>query len=156
MTYYKVTARLLLILAMLLLPSQGNAVPFSPGKFGLGIIVGEPQAGITMKYWKTSSTAIDGAAAWSSNYWTVFHGDYLVHLPNVISVASGTMPIYYGIGGFVRSYHWTRAGVRLPVGIAYMPPAHPLEFFLELAGYLGLVPSTSFDVGVGLGGRYYF
>jgi hypothetical protein len=132
------------------------AKPGTGGNFGLGIIVGDPNAGISMKYWNSQTTAIDGALSWSSDHWLSIHGDYLIHLPRLIQVEQGTLPLYYGLGGFVRSDHFNHAGVRIPVGLAYLLPRLPLEFFLELSANLALVPSTDFFLGLGLGGRYYF
>jgi hypothetical protein len=142
--------------ALVLTSAELHAKPGVGGDFGLGIIVGEPNAGISMKYWNSQTTAIDGAISWSSSRWVSLHGDYLVHLPKLIQVQRGTMPVYYGIGGFIRSYFYTHAGVRVPVGIAYLLPSHPLEFFFELAANLGIAPGTEFFLGIGLGGRYYF
>jgi hypothetical protein len=156
MNYGILIVRIILLLSFFTLPKTAAARPAGAGQFGLGIVIGDPNAGIAMKYWRTPTTAIDGAVSWSSFGSIGLHADYLVHVPNLIKVEQGLMPIYYGIGGFVRTHHYSNAGVRLPVGIAYLLPQHPLEFFLELSGHLGLVPDTLFSLGIGLGGRYYF
>ena len=54
---------------------------FSPGKgdTGLGLIAGNP-TGISFKYFTSTTTAIDAAAAWSfSDEWIMIHTDYLWH-----------------------------------------------------------------------------
>ena len=147
---------LCLPLALLLTAGKSQAKPGAGGNFGLGLIIGNPDAGVSMKYWNSPTTAIDGALSWSSHNWASFHADYLVHLPKLIQVQQGTMPVYYGIGGFIQSRHYELAGVRIPVGIGYLLPHQPLEFFFELAANLSIAPATEFFLGIGLGGRYYF
>lgn len=132
-------------------------------KFGLGIIMGEP-TGLSAKLWTGSSTAIDGALAWSFGSFGTFgsqgalyaHADYLFHNFNLIRVEKGRLPVYYGIGASVVLANSAGVGVRIPVGLEYLFANAPFDIFLEVVPMLALVPSTSFGVNAGLGARYFF
>lgn len=125
--------------------------------FGAGIILGEP-TGITIKQWTARTTAIDVAAAWSLERDGAFHvhADYLIHSFRVFSPRKGSLPVYYGIGGRVLSQKKNRAGIRFPVGLAYLFDRTPLEIFFEIGPVLDLIPATDISIGAGLGVRYYF
>lgn len=126
--------------------------------FGMGIIVGEP-TGLSAKLWTGSSNSFNFAAAWS------FKGpgallaqtDYVWHSFDLIPVATGKLPLYYGIGGRVIFYDDDLAvGVRIPVGLNYIFASAPIDIFLEVVPVMNLIPSTDFDVNGGLGIRFFF
>jgi hypothetical protein len=141
--------------------------------FGLGLIVGEP-TGISFKGWLANDRAFAGAVAW--RFWGGrafhIHGDYLFHNRTLIGVPRGSLPLYYGVGARVRTWHgghyyrWGRRyeyvgsrldlGIRFPVGLSYEFDGAPLDVFLEVVPTLDLIPGTAFDLGAGLGLRYYF
>lgn len=125
--------------------------------FGLGIIVGEP-TGVSFKYWTSSSTAFDGAVAWSFIDGGAFHihADYILHTFNLIPVPSGNLPLYYGIGGRLVLLDKTSFGVRVPVGLAYLFSGTPIDIFLEIVPILNLAPKTDFKINAAIGGRYFF
>ncbi len=127
--------------------------------FGAGVIVGEP-TGLSIKNWLTPTTAIDGAAAWSFEGRDSFHvhASYLIHNFNLITVDEGRASVYYGIGARARFREGmsTRAGVRVPVGLAYEFQQAPFELFAEVAPILDLSPSTDFSLNGAIGLRYYF
>ncbi len=128
--------------------------------FGLGVIIGEP-TGISGKLWLSGGTAIDGAVAWSSEKHADFqiHADYLVHKFNVISVRKGRLPLYYGIGGRLRTWdgdHDNNVGVRFPVGLDYLIAGAPLDIFFELVPILDIAPDTDLEFNGALGIRYWF
>jgi hypothetical protein len=128
---------------------------YAQGKFGLGIILGEP-TGISTKVWMPGNTAIDGAIAWSFANKSALHihADFLLHNFNVFS---RVVPLYYGIGGRIKFRESeTRIGVRIPVGIAYDIPSTQIDLFLEIVPLLNLNPSTSFTMNGAVGGRFYF
>lgn len=124
---------------------------------GLGLILGEP-TGLSLKSWLGNRTALDFAAAWSfaNNDSLHFHADYLVHDFSQFKVKKGKLPLYYGIGGRVKTEKKSRIGVRIPVGVCYIFEKTPLEIFFELAPLLDLVPKTDFGITGGIGIRYYF
>lgn len=138
-------------------------------KLGIGIIAGEP-TGVTLKKWQDSRVAIDMAAAWSfsENDSFQFHMDYLVHDYTIFRSAGvkGKLPLYYGIGGRIklkdndnnrnRNNDDTLVGVRVPIGVAYLLPQDPFEFFGEIVPTLDVAPDTDLDINAALGFRYYF
>ena len=141
--------------------------------FGAGIILGEP-TGISLKGWISGDKAIDGAVAWSLREGAYFsiHADYLFHNMDLIKLAKGKLPLYYGPGLRMRSWnghrywnhgHWhdhdgnrTSLGIRFPVGLDYLPAKGPVDIFLELVPGLDLIPATDFDITGAIGARYWF
>jgi len=131
------------------------------GKFGLGIILGEP-TGISGKIWMGEKTAWDAALAWSSsNYGNDngamhVHVDYLLHYYSLINAPSGKLPFYYGIGAKVTLANDTYVGVRVPLGLDWIFAGPPLDVFLELVPTLNIVPGMDFGINAGIGIRYNF
>lgn len=126
-------------------------------EFGLGIIVGEP-TGVSFKYWTGGNTAFDGAVAWSfiDGGALHIHADYILHSFNLIPVASGSLPFYYGIGVRIKFLDDAGIGVRVPVGLAYLFDDTPIDIFLEVVPILDLAPKTDFKINAAIGGRYFF
>jgi len=128
--------------------------------FGLGIITGEP-SGISGKLWLSDKTAVDGAVAWSleTNANFQIHGDFLMHDFNLIKVKKGSLPVYYGIGGRIRTWDNNgddNVGVRFPFGLNYIFQSKRLDLFLEVVPVLDLAPSTEVQFNGALGFRYFF
>jgi len=125
--------------------------------FGLGVIVGEP-TGVSFKYWTDSNSAFDGAVAWSfiDGGALHLHADYILHSFNLIRVASGSLPFYYGIGGRIKFLDDAGIGVRVPVGLAYLFGGTPIDIFFEVVPILDLAPKTDFKINAAIGGRYFF
>lgn len=132
---------------------------------GLGVIVGEP-TGLSLKAWIGGGGAVDVAAAWSfeGRDYLRFHVDYLRHF-SPIEISSGSLPLYYGIGGRIgileNGYRGAadddiRLGLRIPFGITYLFGRAPLDIFLEIAPVVDLIPSTDVDLDGGVGIRFYF
>ena len=150
----------------------------SSGNLGLGIMLGEP-TGLTLKNWLSSTRAFDLGVTYSfGNYFAVL-GDYLFHFPGAFSssarsdVANDFVP-YLGIGaiaffdtgsnGIERNGFFRRndlgssvgLGVRIPLGLEFLPRSAPIGIFAEIVPGLGVIPSTfGFIEGV-VGGRFYF
>ncbi|MEW6055217.1 MAG: hypothetical protein AB1540_01270 [Bdellovibrionota bacterium] len=137
---------------------------------GLGVMFGEP-SGITLKSWNSPTTAFDLALSYSFFGFFEILGDYLWHFPRVFK--SDQFIPYLGAGGvlffdtseprssnnrFFRSD--TRRsvgfGVRVPVGIEFLPQKVPLGVFAEIAPGVGLAPSTFTFLDGSIGARYYF
>ena len=131
-------------------------LPQSRG-FGLGIVIGEP-TGLSAKLWTSSSNALDFAAAWSfkGDGHLLLQADYVWHSFDLIRVSSGRLPLYYGIGGRVIFADDPLVGVRIPVGLNYQFATAPIDIFVEIVPILDLIPSTDFDLGGGLGVRFWF
>jgi len=150
--------RLVLILALLVTLFFCTATVAQDRGFGLGIIVGEP-TGLSFKKWRSDTTAIGGAVAWSfgKENELYLHGDYLVHNFHVFQVEKEKLAPYYGIGGRIKIVKdESRLGVRIPLGINYIFEKAPLDIFFEFVPLLDLVPSTNFEVNGAIGIRYLF
>ena len=124
---------------------------------GLGIILGEP-TGISVKYWTSRITAVDGAIAWSlgKHDRMYFHGDYLWHNDRIINITRGRLPIYYGVGARLGFNGDSSLGIRGVIGLDYQFATIPLDIFLELVPVMNLAPSTDFDFNGAIGVRYFF
>ena len=145
-----------------------NPITAQDHGFGMGIILGEP-TGLSAKAWTWTSNdnAFDFAIAWSFNNYhhdndyhndgsVLLQADYVWHFFNAISVSSGKLPIYVGIGARVVLADDPNFGIRIPVGIDYLFADAPIDIFLELVPILDLSPSTDFGIGGGIGIRYWF
>jgi len=132
---------------------------------GVGIILGEP-TGLTGKYWFDQSSAVDVHLSFDfSDDAFALISDYLIHF-NVFKPNSSAidLPVYVGIGGKLYARDDGNddddddigLGVRAPVGLSLLLTQAPLEFFVEIALGLRIIPGTDADIDGGIGVRYYF
>lgn len=128
---------------------------FAQHNFGIGVILGEP-TGLSAKLYTGSSNAFDFAAAWSfkGNGHLLLQADYVWH-SSLTRASSGELMLYYGIGGRVIFQDDPRFGARIPVGLDYQFTSAPIDIFLELVPILDLAPSTNFNLGGGIGVRFW-
>lgn len=156
---------ILLVSLPLMVTGQANAQGQNdPGRFGLGIMIGEP-TGITGKYWMSSRNALAGGIAWSyrghpdrrgrTNNLHL-HMDYQAHNFELFNVEQGMMGFYYGVGGRLRSGPNANIGVRIPLGLNYLFATNALEIYFEIVPILDLMPATELEGNGGIGLRYYF
>jgi len=124
---------------------------------GLGLIFGEP-TGLSAKMWTSERTAIDAAVAWSFSTpgWFHVHADFLIHNYDIITVSTGKLPLYYGVGAYTAFSSEFGLGVRVPLGLAYQFEGAPVDIFAEVAPGLALLPALRFYIGGGIGVRYFF
>jgi hypothetical protein len=161
---------LVALVVTLLAPLAATAQP-SPGSFGFGFILGEP-TGISLKGSLSRSNAWD--AAIGSSWFGSLHiqADYLWMI-NAFS--SSKVGLYAGLGGVVgigrgkgvifkgeqgKWYYYEdenaiAIGARVAFGLNAVPFSAPVEFFLEVAPLVGLVPAFGVGTQVGFGIRYY-
>lgn len=152
------TSRTALFLSALIFAAAADAQPPGGGRFGLGIVVGEP-TGVTGKVWLHPNHALDVTASWSFQADGFFAAiDYLFHSPPVARAASFDLPLYVGVGAALAAgrHHSAGIGVRVPLGVAFEFKPVPLELTLEVAPGAWLAPSTDFAIDGGVGLRYYF
>lgn len=146
------------LLALLVLIAS-NTFASEGGKYGLGIILGEP-TGITDKYFFNEESAIDFGAGWQISDTKNFqiYGDYLYHLNYILDVSEGTFPLFFGAGlrYVIREEDDDKLGIRLPVGLEYIVQNLPIRIFVELVPVLELTPDTELDLDGGVGVRYFF
>jgi hypothetical protein len=125
--------------------------------FGLGISIGEP-TGLSGKQWLSTDRAIDGGIAWSFRGEGYFHlhADYLWHFSSLGNPPVRILP-YVGIGGRLGARSGDAViGVRIPVGLVYLPRGAPIDLFVELAPILDLAPATEMEFDGSIGIRYFF
>jgi hypothetical protein len=161
---------LVALVVMLLSPLAASAQP-NTGSFGFGVILGEP-TGLSMKGSLSGSNAWDAAigASWFGKLH--IHADYLweinafssravglyLGLGGAVGIGRGSGVIFKGKGGEWYYYDDENAiGIagRVVAGINAMPFSAPLEFFLEVAPTIGLIPAFGVGTQVGLGIRFY-
>ena len=139
--------------------STGNMSSLT-GKFGAGLIVGEPTGG-SVKYWVNDNLAVDGALGWSTHDHTdlYLHSDVLWHNFDLIPVSQGRLPLYYGVGGLVRfrnDGNDNQIGIRVPVGVSYLFDNAPVDIFAEIGPALDVAPDVRGEVTGGIGVRFWF
>jgi hypothetical protein len=151
-----VMKKILSLLFLFIILFQMNSLAQNK-QFGLGIILGEP-TGLSAKLWTTNENAFDFAAAWSfrRDGRLLLQADYVWHIFNLIHVSSGKLPFYVGIGGRVILRDDPDVGVRIPFGLDYIFADAPVDIFFELVPILDLAPETDFDLGGGIGARFWF
>jgi hypothetical protein len=147
------------VLLALLVLIASNTFALEHGKYGLGIMLGEP-TGITDKYFFNEESAIDFGAGWQITDTKNFqiYGDYLYHLNYILDVSEGTFPLFFGAGlrYVIREDDDDGIGIRLPVGLEYIVQHMPIRIFVELVPVLDLTSDTEFDLDGGVGVRYFF
>ena len=121
---------------------------------GVGIALGQPM-GVTGKYWLSSTAAIDGAAGYHFNKNFDIHSDYLWHSFSSFEVQNGRLPFYFGMGGRVNLGNDSNFGMRLPLGVSYLPSNDPYEFFAEVAPVVRLLKNLGVDIDGVVGVRVY-
>lgn len=141
---------------ILLLTVFSLGVSAQDKNLGAGLIIGEP-TGFSAKYWLGSYDALDAGVAWSmTNGWFHVHADYLRHFFDVIPVEVGKLPLYAGVGARIGFGSEIVLGLRIPLGINYLFQDYPLDIFLEVVPGILITPDTQFDMGGGIGVRYWF
>ena len=126
--------------------------------FGIGAMIGGP-SGLSLKKWTSSTTAIDGGAAWSigKDPGIQVHADYLFHRSDFEGLIEDRSFAYYGIGGRMK---WgeedARIGVRIPLGVAYHFPDAPLDAFFEVVPVFDFLPESQLVLNLSIGMRFYF
>lgn len=145
------------ILLFLIFGSQiGEAQSRSAGDVGIGFQAGQP-TGLTIRIYKPNGWSPDFLAAWDLNdfFFLNLHGVRENHLGS-----SGTAHFFYGPGAFVgiddrpkELEDEVRAGVSGTFGFSFL--FDKLELFVQGTPRLELIDSTNFDVGGGIGLRFY-
>jgi hypothetical protein len=139
--------------------SMNRSMDDMTGKFGAGLVVGEP-TGPTAKFWISDAVAIDATMGWSlrDDRNIYLNADILWHNFDLIPAARGRAAVYFGAGPSIEFRHNddNRFGVRGPVGISYFPENTPVDIFVEIAPILDFSPGLRGDFNAGIGVRYWF
>ena len=141
---------------------------FAAGEgMGVGLIASHP-TGLTLKRWRSDTTAIDAAVEWetSDDDRLYFHASYLMHDFSLFKPenTSARLPLYYGVGAYVdikenrpgKENRDDVFGLRVPVGISMLFNSAPFEIFVELVPTLDLSPDMDLNFEAAFGGRFYF
>jgi hypothetical protein len=138
--------------------------------FGLGIILGAP-TGISSIYSMGNGHAIDAALSWDTggDDKLYVHSTYLTEFSKGLTIDEVTLDAYWGLGARLKVKEEdgdknsdndddveTKIGARASIGVKYFFQKVRIETFLEGSSVFNFVPKTGFDLGVALGGRYYF
>jgi hypothetical protein len=128
---------------------------YAQKNFGIGVILGEP-TGLSAKLYTGSNNAFDFAAAWSfkGSGHLLLQADYVWH-SSLARASSGELMLYYGIGGRIIFQNDARVGARIPIGLDYQFSTAPIDIFVEIVPILDLIPDTDFDIGGGIGVRFW-
>lgn len=162
-----------LTLATALYSGEAKAAVSEPsGKFGVGLILGEP-TGVTVKYDMNNVSAIDGGLSFRFDRYIMAYGDYHFKFDGAfgrdVNFFNQLTP-YIGVGAVIlvsndSDYHYFddkwrdddfALGIRVPVGIEWRTPRVPLGVFAEIVPGIAIVPGTDGFVQGGIGVRYFF
>src|SRR5882672_8164985 len=121
---------------------------------GIGTELGQPM-GVTAKYWLNSTMAVDGAMGYHFNHNFDMHSDILWHSFSSFDVSNGRLPFYLGAGGRVLLGDDSQFGLRLPLGVSYLPSSNPIELFAEIAPVIKIAPGIGVDIDGAVGIRVY-
>ncbi|MCB0413789.1 MAG: hypothetical protein KDD50_05620 [Bdellovibrionales bacterium] len=127
---------------------------------GVGVILVEP-TGLSANYNLRSNRSIDAAMGFPSGGLHL-HSTYLFHNLKPWTIDHTKVDWYVGIGGriltnaTVNDNKKTLIGPRGSVGARYFFIPDQLETFGELALIVNIIESSSADLDLGIGIRYYF
>ena len=149
--------RIALLLLLALGLTQQASAQAGPHRTGLGVVLGNPTS-LTFKTYPTApvfgSEALDVSAAWDFNDEFVFaQVHFLWENPLPTEPQFRT---FYGPGVFLGSTNTDEValGASFNAGLALWTGR--FEFFLQGTPRLSVIPATEFDLGAGLGARFYF
>jgi len=136
--------------------------------FGLGFVLGNP-SGLSAKIPSGPSNSInlilgyDANGRWNDNNANCcgdgrlyLGGDYVWYNYNLIHVAQGRLPFYYGPGAWASIANNSSFGLRIALGLEYQFANAPFDIFLEIGPGIRIMPNTNGVVSAGLGGRFFF
>ena len=155
--------RILLILIFIISThsfAQRNSI-----KNGIGLILGTPDAGISIKFMNSSYRHFNGAVAWSSGNdkndnndgYLHLHADYIFKKWKIFDRSATNFNTFLGAGLQLRTGPGDETfGVRIPLGLSYTFNEVPIDAFIELVPHIGLIPDTDFGIDAAFAIRFLF
>jgi len=145
----------------------------SRGKFGLGVHLGYPGNGLSLNYFLTKTTAIQGdLSLWSldGNWLGVgMRADFLWYPVRIARWGWGDLIWYWGPGANAHFVSLTgkgnkddkaSLGAELPVAIGLQFKEAPIDLNLEVVPVLNILDNKGLALGFGIAGalnaRWYF
>lgn len=132
-------------------------------KNGVGLIVGHPDVGISIKFLNSGYRHFNGAIAWSSGRndknndgYLYLHADYIFKKWRIFNRSATNFETYIGGGLQLKTGSDASFGIRIPFGLAYVFSEVPFDTFIELVPQIGLIPDTDFDIGAAFAIRFLF
>jgi hypothetical protein len=141
------------------------------GKFGVGVIIGNP-SGLTGKYWFDRTWALSFEAGFPGEAGSLlpsfaqpnvggsvdvtYHKYYIFGKRNWFAY---NCPIYFGGGvwTYLPNGGTPQTGVRGDLGVTMLFPGSPFDVFVQASPSVRLTNGVGYtNLGGGLGGRYYF
>ncbi len=148
---------LILILGVIVTHTSPAAAQNVDGNIGLGGQVGQP-AGISLKVYNPERMSFDFLAAYDLDNFFFLNVHGLFERPISDNEA---LNLIYGPGVFIGTYNRPRGadddvalGVSGRIGLNYY--IKQFELFIQITPRLEITPTTTADLGGGLGFRYYF
>ena len=145
---------------LILLTSHTLEAQRSPGDVGIGIQAGVP-TGLSIRTYNPGNMNFDLLAAWDLDdfFFVNIHGIFENHIGN-----SQVAHVFYGPGGFigirdrgsneVDGKNDVDAGISGTLGLGFM--IDKFEIYGRVTPRLSLIDNTNFDLGGGVGFRFYF
>ena len=159
----KNTIRIILILSFFL--STQSLAQRNNTKNGIGLILGTPDAGISVKFMNSGYRHFNGAIAWSSGNdkndnndgYLHLHADYIFKKWRIFDRTATNFNTFLGAGLQLRTGPGDETfGVRIPLGLSYTFNEVPIDAFIELVPKIGLIPDTDFDIDAAFAIRFLF
>lgn len=120
-----------------------------------------PQPGATLKYWFNELKAVDGYASFTAgeDFSNLYIGSrYLIHDYNLVTMESGKMPVYWGVGPLLNFSHEGLSrfiSLQIPLGVDYLDANKSFGVFVEITPTLSIFKDVSFYIGGALGVRIF-
>ena len=148
-----------LVLIICLFLGQTAQAQRADRAFGIGFQAGNPTA-LALQFYKAHGVSTDILVAYDLNdfLFVNIHGLWNTHLDQ-----SGTWHLFYGPGGFIgrrnrefsdKRYDKVEAGISGNFGLNAV--VRPVEFFGQITPRFALTPATNFNLGGGVGIRFFF
>ncbi len=148
-----------------------TATKGSSNTLGVGLTLFNP-TGITAKYLMDDKLSLEGSLGFTGRDRTHIHG---VLTYNLVKLSSSSRFFLYAGAGLVleerrhkeENFHFRgfrggetstswAPGLRVPIGLSFFADSVPLEFFGEVNLNLFFGSRSGSDIGLAVGGRYYF